>query len=371
MAGRGQVFKRKDRWLARVNLGRNAEGKRETTARTFRVKADAARWLAATLKESNDGEFVKPSDKLLDVYLNEWADTWPKVRPTTLAQYKQMVALYVTPTVGSVRLSALTTTHLQKLYNGLTERGLSPRTVRYVHAVLRQALSRAVKEKLLARNPALDTEPPRQTRKEMDVLDAEQAGKLLAAAEGQRFGALFVLLLTTGMRPSEALALKWSGVKGPVVAVQRSLTRPRKGSGWELTKPKNDASDRRVTLPALAVAALQRLKSAQAAERLKAGASWQDNGLVFTTAQGTPLELRNVRRHFKQLCEAAKVPTVRLYTCRHTVITLLLAAGENVKAVASSVGHANPNMTLNVYAHALPDSGGKLAATMDRLLVIG
>ena len=65
------------------------------------------------------------------------------------------------------------------------------------------------------------------------------------------------------------------------------------------------------------------------------------------------------------------MPTVRLYALRHTCITLLLAAGENVKAVAASVGHASPRMTLNVYAHALPDAGAKLAATMDRVLASG
>lgn len=68
---------------------------------------------------------------------------------------------------------------------------------------------------------------------------------------------------------------------------------------------------------------------------------------------------------------ATAAPPARLYTLRHACITLLLAAGENVKAVASSVGHTNPTMTLNVHAHALPDAGAKLAATMDRVLAAG
>ena len=369
----GQLIQRGERWLARAHVGRDADGKRITAARTFDLKTDARRWLTKTLAEVDQGAFVKPSEQPVGAYLREWLDTWaaPKVRPGTLRQYREMLERYAIPALGSRRLAALSADDIQRLYNDLSTRGLSPRTVRYLHTVMKQALKRAVLTRRLIWNPADQTAPPRLARAEMDVLDAAQAGRVLAAAEGQRFGPLWVLLLTTGVRPSEALALKWADLKGQAVTVRRNLTRPRHGGGWNLEEPKTNKSARVVALPALAVAALQRHRSAQAAERLQAGAAWEDHGLIFTSDRGTPLEIRNLRRHFARLCAAAEVPTVRLYTLRHTCITLLLQAGENVKAVASSVGHANPTMTLNVYAHALPDAGAKLAATMDRLLVVG
>lgn len=373
MAGRGQLIGRNGRWLARVYLGRDAGGKRRTAAKTFALKTDARRWLAKTLTEADTGAFVRPSDQPVAAYLREWLSTWaaPKVRPATLRQYEEMLERYAIPTLGDKRLSAVLPDDLQRLYNDLTARGLSPRTVRYLHTVLKQALRKAVSIRRLIGNPADQAEPPRQAQREMEVLDAQQAGRLLAAAEGTRFGPLWILLLTTGMRPSEALGLKWSDLGGSSLTVKRSLTRPRMGGGWELAEPKTSKSTRSVGLPSIAVAALQRQRAQQAADRLKAGPAWLDQGMVFTGEAGTPLDLRNLRRHFAALCRTAEVPLVRVYTLRHTAITLLLAAGENVKAVASSVGHANPTMTLNVYAHALPDAGAKLAATMDRVLAGG
>ena len=84
---------------------------------------------------------------------------------------------------------------------------------------------------------------------------------------------------------------------------------------------------------------------------------WQDNGLIFTTTLGTPLNISNLTaKHFKPALQRAGLPkTIRLYDLRHTCATLLLSAGENPKVVSERLGHASIILTLDVYSHALPD----------------
>ena len=105
------------------------------------------------------------------------------------------------------------------------------------------------------------------------------------------------------------------------------------------------------------VLALIEHKRQQSQERLRLGSEWQDNGLVFATVLGTPLNISNLTaKHFKPALKRAGLPkTIRLYDLRHTCATLLLGAGENPKVVSERLGHASIVLTLDVYSHVLPD----------------
>lgn len=174
---------------------------------------------------------------------------------------------------------------VERFYNELLERGLSARTVRYIHSTLRSALQQAVKWGELARNPADVVELPRQERKERRVLTPAETAKLLATAKGTRWYALRYLLATTGLRPGEALGLKWSDVEGNKLRVQRSLVRLKKG--WRLEDTKTDRSRRTVVLPASTVAVLHAHRVKQAQERLTVGGEYKhDLNLVFANGRG-------------------------------------------------------------------------------------
>ena len=160
------------------------------------------------------------------------------------------------------------------------------------------------------------------------------------------------------MRPEEYLALQWQDVdfNRGVVTVRRALVWPRKGAGWTFTEPKTARSRRSIPLPASVTAALASHKRQQAAERLKAGAEYQNHDLVFASQEGTPIMMRNLlRRHFKPILKRAKLPdTFRLYDLRHSCATLLLAANEHPKVVSERLGHASVTLTLDTYSHVLP-----------------
>src|SRR5262249_38780561 len=241
------------------------------------------------------------------------------------------------------------------------------------HAVLSAALGQAVRWRLIQANPARDVElPKRRAQRVMHALTPEECGRLREALEGDRLAAFFVLLLGTGMRPGEALAVRWADadLDAGTLRVERSLGRSRKGEPPRVGGPKTPTRPRTVPLPATVARALRTHRAVQAEERLRAGSAYFDFDLVFATPLGQPLDERNVvNRAFKPALRRAKLPaTVRLYDLRHTAATLMLASGANVRAVADQLGHASAKMTLDVYAHVLQPQRDDLTARMEAAL---
>jgi integrase len=250
-------------------------------------------------------------------------------------------------------------------------RGLSARTVRYLHAVLNSALKQAVKWGMLARNPAEAVDLPKQERREMLALSPKQATEFLKAAADDRWGFLFAFALATGMRPEEYLGLQWKDLEleRGTVTVRRALVWREKG-GWYFGEPKTARSRRSIPLPTSTVRALADHRRKQGEERLKLGPDYQQHDLVFATPEGGPLAPRNLkRRHFRPILERAKLPTdFRLYDLRHSCATLLLAAGEHPKIVSERLGHATVTLTLDVYSHVLPTMQEAATEKLERML---
>ncbi len=371
MAGQGQIIERgKGKYLVRVYLGTDARGKRKYHNKTITTgKKDAQAYLTKVLRERDLGIFVDPSKENLSEYLDTWLETAarPRVRPKTYQGYKQLIRLYVKPELGALMLSRVTPERVQMLYNKMGENGLSPRTVRYTHSVLRSALQQAVKWGKLHRNPCDLVDLPRQERKEMQVLSPEEAARFIDATVYSKRKALFTLLITTGMRPGEAYGLKWDDIDftGRRVTVNRTLSRAGTGKSWTLEDPKTARSRRSIPVPPSAMSDLREHKKEQAAEKLKAGGKYNDHGFVFATCSGEPLDESNVlTQDFKPLLRDAGLPAIRLYDLRHTCATLLLAAGENPKVVSERLGHASIVLTLDTYSHVLP---GMQQAATDKL----
>jgi integrase len=324
------------------------------------TKKEASTYLSTALTAISTGTFVGASPLTVNAYLDRWLKTaaQPRVTERTFAGYKDLVRRYVTDDFGGQRLSDLRPLRIQKLYADMQARGLSARTVRYFHAVLTSALKQAVRWGMLARNPAEAVDLPKQFRKEMHALSPDEAARFLKAAAEDRWGVLFAFALATGMRPEEYLGLQWKDVDlaHGTVTVRRALIWKDKGGGWYFGEPKTTRSRRSIPLPASTTRALAEHWRQQAAERLKAGADYQSNDLVFATAGGSPLMPRNLkRRHFRPILKRAKLPEdFRLYDLRHSCATLLLSAGEHPKVVSERLGHASITLTLDVYSHVLP-----------------
>ena len=165
--------------------------------------------------------------------------------------------------------------------------------------------------------------------------------------------------------------MQWKDVdteKG-IITVQRALSW-RKGGGWYFDEPKTQRSRRSIPLPASTLRSLIEHKRRQSEARLKAGAGYQNNDLVFATGDGTPILLRNlIRRHFRPILTRAKLPlTLRLYDLRHTCATLLLSAGVHPKVASERLGHSSVTLTMDVYSHVLPSMQEAATEKLESLL---
>jgi len=176
--------------------------------------------------------------------------------------------------------------------------------------------------------------------------------------------------LAVGLRPGEALGLRWqdvnfeTGTLSVLRALQRIEGKP------QLVELKTRRSRRSVSLPQVALAALQAHRARQLEEQRRAGHAWRnDPGLIFTTARGTPLELRNVVRTFKRILRSAGLPDQRFYDLRHTCASLLLAQGVHPWVVMEILGHSQISLTMNTYSHVIPQLQEDAARRMDDLLV--
>lgn len=362
----------KSSFLVRIRSGTDpATGKPTFAFKTFVAQKAAQKWQRQQLAALDTGTFVKPSDERLGALVAGWLDgaAAMRARARTLGDYRELFGRYIAGhPLATMKVVELRTEDLERFYADLSARPLSPRTVRMVHAVLHAALARGVKSRRLAVNPAAGATLPRQERQETTTLNAAQLDRLLATSEvtGNRWHALWCVLASGGLRPSEALALTWADVAPDSVHVRRTLVVARKGGGWTLTEPKTRRSRRVVTLSAEAMEALAAHRAQQEIDKIAAGSRYVDHGFVFAGQAGGPLNLPNLTvRHFKPLLKAFyPLPDIRLYDLRHSHASLALSAGVPVHVVSARLGHASAMMTLNVYAHAVPGQDGNATATV-------
>src|SRR5829696_862212 len=177
-------------------------------------KSDAERSLREAMTDADRGLMFDASNQTVSWYMTRWLEDFAKANlaPRTYHNYKLQIREHIIPAFGTMKLSKLDTPNIQALYSAKLRDGLKPSSVRYIHAVLHRALSKAVELRLIARNPAASADPPKVRHEEITPLDAEQTRTFLNAARGQKYEALYVLSLTCGLRMGESLGLKWSDI---------------------------------------------------------------------------------------------------------------------------------------------------------------
>jgi integrase len=378
-AGEGNVYQRSDgRWEARLSLGW-ANGKRTRKSYFGATQAAVEDQLLKARSDLSCGLSVAVERQTVKDFLDRWLDqsVKPSVRPATFQQYHQHVRLYLGPLLGKYRLSKLSPQQVQGFVNAKLKSGLSPRTVQLSLVILRHALDTAVKWNWAARNVAKLVDSPKTRRHEIKPLDPAQACLLLEAAKGEKFEALYSVALSLGLREGEALGLRRVDVdlEGHQLSIRQTLQRlggKRFGTGpgkLQFVEPKTDRSRRTLRMPETIVRALRAHRARQLQQRLVAGSGWVENGLVFTTTIGTPLEPRSAVSDFKRILGKAKLPLfIRFHDLRHSAASLLLAQGVQLRAIMELLGHSTIALTANTYSHVMPSMMQDMADKMDAIL---
>jgi len=288
-------------------------------------------------------------------------------------EYERIIRSRIVPGIGTVPVQQLHPLQIDAFYTQLREAGASNDAIHRVHKRLKQAFDYAVRKRLIALNPLAAVDPPTVRSRPAVVLTPPQLGNFLHTADADGYSPLWLLLVQTGLRRGEALGLRWQDIDWERKRLHvRQCVEVLNGAA-NLTTPKTPAALRSVTMFAESVAALAAHRKRQIERRLASGPSWQDNDLIFTTQTGGPLNPNNVLRNLAviirkanaalDLTEAARLPQFHIHDLRHTHATHLLMDGWSVAIVSRRLGHANPAITLQLYAHAIVDVHGEDVTT--------
>jgi integrase len=382
--GEGSIQRGSDgRWVGSAYVYTTA-GVRKRRA-VYGASFDDVRHKLDRLKgNSANGVLVPDRADTLGEYLDYWLqEVVAHKRATTARGYESAVRLHIKPVLGAKRLDKLTGADVRRLVAVTRHKCLccanhsdrhrpaeeqccsagrccqqhpSTRQVQYVHAVLRNALSNAEREEIVTRNVAKLVQIPAPRYKIGQALAIEDVKRLLTAAKGTRLYALYVLAATLGLRRAELLGLRWADLDLEAATLRVSQTVQRVNGELTVDETKTEASDATIPLPKVTRRVLTEHRERQAADREEMAEIWDDHDLVFPTTVGTPIEPRNLNRHFQGVRTKAGLPRVRLHDLRHTVVSLLLALKTPPHVVQAIARHADLSVTLTIYAHTNLDA---------------
>ncbi|MHB1594789.1 MAG: site-specific integrase [Streptosporangiaceae bacterium] len=362
----------RNRYAGVISLGYGPGGKRIRRTVRGRTKAEVRQKLRRLHAELDIGVTPAPATYTVRAAVDDWLSQGLGGRSErTVALYRDGVRPLV-DLIGGRQLGKLTAADVRMALAELSGR-MSTRSLQIAHNCLVRAIRHAEADDLIGRNVASLVRPPAgREGRPSKALTAEQARALLRAASGDLGArraarswsyAYVVLLLTTGMRPEEARALRWDHVDldAGTIAVWRSDR-----AGGDSKTPK---SRRTLRLAAMAAEALRERQTAQGADRARAGEVWEDHGLVFTTSIGTMLDQHNIRREFRRITAAAGLGTGWVpRELRHTFVSIMSESGVPVEEIARLAGHDRTTTTEVVYRRELRPVIATGADIMDRVL---
>jgi len=235
--------------------------------------------------------------------------------------------------------------------------GLSATSARSIRATLSVALKTAILDHGLPRNVAALSKVPKSDKPAFspEVVTPEQARQIMAAFHGSRLEPLVLFSIATGVRQGELLALRWEDVDlGKRTVVIRYAAEHRDGTK-SLVKPKTDKSQRTLSLPALAIRALELRRAQEVEDRLLAGAEWTETGTVFANPSGGIRDGTAVTKNFQARLKRAGLPPVRWHALRRVFAALLQDQGVPLERIRDLMGHSQLSVTEH-YAYTMPDS---------------
>jgi len=361
--GEGSVFQRADGlWVCRINVGYGPDGKRRQRTIYGKTKTEALAKLKAEQRAVDSGMVRTTTRGTVGELLTRWlAFCEARVEPRTYERYKTSVNNHLIPSLGAIPLERLTTADVDMAMTTIANKG---RTCANPFIALRRALNQARTWKLITVNPCQDATLPQQHVKEFTPLTKEQLVDLLRKSSQHRLHALFVVLLTTGCRIGEALALRWQDINLDTGHMQIRHSLEELGGHLRLKAPKTVGSRRVVLLPPITVEALEEHRDKMRAE------GFTDPEFVFLDTRGGMVRGSNfMKRDWKPIVKAIGAPKTRIHDARHTVATLLVSSGAPIKAIQGMLGHASPEITLKFYAKYSAELQEQTAAKVQELAI--
>lgn len=387
-AGEGSIYQRKSDglWCASISIGPRHKRRRKTIAR--KKRSDLVKKLAAM--QADPEAATAPSDRtafnaVLDTWLADVVDV--DLGEKTRALYRGTAKKHIRPVLGALPVSKITVAHLQHLLGEMARAGVSGRVRQVALTVLKGALKNAETLGQVTKNVAEQVAIPGHKGKDISFHDPAEAHAVCEKAKEKApwYAGFYRLAYDCGARWGELAGLQWPDlnlktgrwtvshnlleVEVPVV-VERNGKKVTERKVQLILKEhqKTDAGRRTLSLSADCVTAL-------IAHRARMVAKGFDvtGGYVFVTEEeGLPLRLSNfTQRIHNPLLKAAKVKRISPHGLRHTLATLLIAGGVDLKTVSKRLGHKDPMTTMRIYQHVLPSQQEAAADRIGEILSKG
>src|SRR5215472_410398 len=380
-------------WHGRITVGVRDDGRPDRRHVRGRTRSEVAAKVRVLERERDKGTMRKAGQRwTVASWLIFWVENIvapPHVAENTHLGYKVDVNRHLIPGIGAHRLDRLAPEHVERLYAKLRHEGLNAGGVHHVHRTFRAALNESVRRGHLARNPVLLAKAPKLNEDEVDPYELPEIQRLLECAARRRNGARWALALALGLRQGEAIGLQWDSVdldKG-TIRIRRSRLRPRYAHGCDgacgqpkagncphrvNTRPatgdvKSKAGRRTIGLPPQLVALLRARLAEQRQEQAKARQLWHDEGWVFATPTGQPINPRTDYSEWKRLLKDAGLREARLHDARHTAATVLLVLRQPTPTVMSLMGWSSESMAAR-YQHVTDALRSQVASQVGDLI---
>ena len=347
----------------------------ETTREGFETKEEAEHALQQAIqgRDTDSKRQAEDAEKSIGPPIAEYLSYWLKEHagrrcaPKTLERYRD-ISGYLNRHIGQTRLNELTTAQIQETIHRLIDQGgmrtrahpngrpLAPKTVRHIGSMLYTALTDAERLGMLKKHPMEKRRVllPKLVRRKPPVLDEEKLRLLFEKARPTRLYPFIVLAAATGCRRGELLALTWLDLdfKTGILKVSKSLEQT-KAAGLRVKSTKSE-EPREVGIPEWALEVLKEHRTDQDWDRSMFGANYADHNLIFCQPSGQYYSPDREGARVVELMRSVGLQGVSLHSLRHSHASILLSKGVPAAVVAERLGHADQNITLSIYSHALP-----------------
>lgn len=331
-------------------------------SRTFARRADADLFLRQLDADRLRGQWVDPADG--DTAFATWAQEFlrlsRRLARSTQDTYARDLEQYIVPRFGAYRLGRMPAEEIENWLNDEIASGIAASSVHRHYRTLRRALQVAVEKQKIISNPCERVDPPRVPHREMVFLDWDEAYHL-ADAHSERYRAMILLAVDSGMRWSELIGLRVGKLDlgNRKVRVTEQLVQHQDRS-FERTPPKTAAGVRSITFSSFTADALR--------DHLLAFDRCAKDDLVFVNSAGNPIMASSFRTHHLRPAQDRAGVRCRFHDLRHTSVALAIAAGAHPKAIQVRMGHASINVTLDRYGHLFPELDEAIADSFTRSL---
>lgn len=377
--GEGSIFQvSKDKWVAKISLGQRPDGK--PLVKQFSGKTEAiVKKKLRDFKKSNDfAEKHLPSRYTVRSYFSMWLKEYQynKLKPLSYDRLESTVVNHIFPSLGGLKLDAVTRDHVQSLINNLYKKqNLSYSSVKKVYVALNSCYNHALMDDVVLKNPCIGIVLPSlvERTKQITALSLEEIERLKfeisrTDSNGVRcysYGYAFLLILNTGLRMSEALSLCWEDVdfesktivvkKNSVISKKRDADGNRIGGYKRQTQNSTKTSNGNRTIPI----------NRSAEEALLA--LQKDNATPYVIVNGkqNPVLPSNFERCFHTILKNANVPKYGVHALRHTFASLLFSKGVDVKIVSELLGHSTVKITYDTYVHLFEHDVNRVTGVLD------